>query len=272
MSVLCWGDVGWDVYRGQAAPFPGGCALNVATSLRLAGAECEVAGAIGPDGRPLRAFLSARGVGHAGLLELEGPTPRQELRVLPDGEREFSRYRPGVLLRYDPRCALPWLRESRLVHVPVFDHTLPWVRWTLRHAPQVRLALDLMNLSDVTWDDVELAVARARYVFAGLSAVRQARELAGLAALARRPGAATVITTLGPRGARAHRGAVCVSRPAPPIPGGRVLDTTGCGDAVAGTFLAHAERGACLASALGVSLGRAAQVAGQLGAVGPGAG
>ncbi|MCA8923638.1 MAG: carbohydrate kinase family protein [Planctomycetes bacterium] len=266
--VLCWGDVGWDVYAGRPAPLPGGCALNVATALRAAGAEVAVGGALGPDGAPLRRYLQRLGVDTAALLELEGPTPRQELRVLADGEREFAEYRPGVLLRYDPGAALDPIRACRLLYVPVFDHTLPWVRWVLEQAPHTRLALDLMNLSDVDPAFMELAVDRAAYVFAGLHAERQAAEVERLAGFARRTGAATVVTTLGPRGASAHTREGRLDLPAPPVPGG-VVDTTGCGDAVAGTFLAHAERGAPLPAALGAALERAARVAGHLGAVGP---
>jgi len=269
VSTLCWGDVGWDVYAGRPAALPGGCALNVATSLRLAGGQPAVGGAIGPDGAPLRGFLERQGIGTQALLELEGPTPRQELRVLPDGEREFSEYKPGVLRAYAPEAARAAIAACRLLYVPVFDHTLPWVRWALAESPATPLALDLMNLDDATPEFMELAVARARYVFAGLHAERQADALARFTELATRPSAATVITTLGPRGARAHQGEAVLELPAPPVPGGVVVDTTGCGDAVAGTFLALAEAGATLDAALQHALTRAAAVAGQLGAVGP---
>lgn len=272
-DIIVCGDLGLDEYLDEAAPRPGGCALNVACALTGAGLEGRVAcaGPVGDDGQPLRSLLRARGV-DASLVETRaGATARQRIAVRPDGERDFEGYLPGVLAGWAPGPAsLDALRRADLVYVPVFDVTrdLAAAVWAAR-APGAPLALDLMNMSDLDDGLVEEALARASVVFAGLSAARDEARIARLAALAARPGAALVLVTLGPLGAVALSGGPRLARPAAPVPGGRVVDTTGCGDAFAGAFLAARARGRDVAAAMDEGSRLAARVAARRGAVAP---
>lgn len=272
MDVLVVGDLGLDDYLDEAAPRPGGCALNVACALRAAGAErVAAAGPIGDDGGPLLDLLRARGVDAALVERVRGVSARQRIAVRPDGERDFAGYLPGVLAGWRPGSALEAaLRSAGLVYVPAFDVTrdLAARAWAARPAG-APLALDLMNMTDLDDAFVDEAVARAAVVFAGLHAERDAARVERLAGLAARPGAALVVVTLGPLGAVALSGGAPVRRPAAPVPGGRVVDTTGCGDAFAGAFLAARAGGAALEAAMDAGARLAAQVAARRGAVAP---
>lgn len=279
-GVLVVGDVGHDAYSDEPSPRPGGCALNVACALAAEGhpGPVAVAGPVGPDGAWLADEARRRGV-DASLVDVRpsGATPIQRIVVKADGERDFSGgYAPGVLAGWSPPAALEAaLDAAALVYVPVFDRTLDLARRVLDRragegpAGRARrpVAIDLMNLTDVDDAFVADAVLRASVVFAGLDRERHAPAVARLADLARRPAAALVVVTLGPRGALAFARDAAWSIPAPPVPGGRVVDTTGCGDSFAGALLAARARGLGLPAALERAGLRAARVAAQRGAL-----
>lgn len=269
-AFLTIGDVGLDEYLDEPAPRPGGCALNVAIGLAAGGAAgVAVAGPIGADGEWLREVARARGV-DASLLELHpGPSSRQRIRPLPGGERDFSPgYAAGVLLGWRPGPAIEAAaRAAGRVYVPAFDHTRALAERAWALAPG-RVVVDLMNLTDHDDAFVEEALRRSAVVLCGLTREpRHAPVIERLAELARRPGAALLVVTLGPDGALAQLGPERVEVAAPPVPGGVVVDTCGCGDAFAGGLLAARARGEPLEAALRAGGRLAAVVASHRGAV-----
>lgn len=265
------GDVGLDAYSDEAAPRPGGCALNVGCALATAGARgVATAGPVGPDGAWLASFLEARGV--TSLIEVkEGRSPSQRIAVREDGERDFSGgYAPGVLAGWRPGpAAEEAARGAGLLYVPTFDVTRPLAELAFGWRGRRPLAIDVMNASDHDAAFLAEVVRRATVVFAGFDAARDGARIEHLAACARAPGAALVVVTLGPRGALALEGATRLSVPAAPVPGGRVVDTTGCGDAFAGGFLAARARGEPVEAAMAAASRQAARVASWRGAVAP---
>ena len=74
-----------------------------------------------------------------------------------------------------------------------------------------------------------------------------------------------MVVTLGAEGALASREGEWLRVPAAPLPG-QLVDTTGCGDAFAGTFLVHHAGDASLEEALAAAGRRAAEVATHRGA------
>lgn len=267
--ILCYGDLAWDDYLGEDRPRPGGCALNVACSLAAGGAPSGLAGAVGQDGAPLLEMLARHGVDTTLVEVLPGPTPRQPIELEPGGERVLRGYQPGVLLDHAPGSVLQEaLSEAELVYVPVFSATLSWAERARALRPARPLALDLMDLSDLSPAWIEAAVMRSPgdLLFAGLDPRRQAGWIERLARWARAPGAAQVVVTLGAEGARLFSRREAHSVQAQPC---RVVDTTGCGDALAGAFLAARRRGASARAALRSGALRAAGVAGRNGASQP---
>lgn len=233
--ILCWGDVGWDEYEDEDAPRPGGCALNVAHQLLKGDHEVSVVGPVGEDGRALIDLLAGWGADVSGLEVLGAPTPRQRILLREGGERVLCGHRGGALVGYTPgETARRLLAEADLVYVPVWQTTLPWLEllWTLREGP---VALDLMDLEDLDESTVEDLIARARVVFMGLS--ERTRALDRFAPMARRLETEIVIT-LGAGGALRLCGEVQQFVAAAPLPRS-LVDTTGCGDAFAGTYLGY---------------------------------
>jgi sugar/nucleoside kinase (ribokinase family) len=155
------------------------------------------------------------------------------------------------------------LPDADGVYVPCFDATLGWAELAWKQDLQ-GLVLDLMDLADLDEAWIQRAVERAALVFAGLGPGHPALPL--LRSLAARPGAALVVATLGAAGALAFAGERELAISAAPLPG-LLVDTTGCGDAFAGTFVAHWRRSAPLEDALRAASERAARVATHRGAV-----
>jgi acarbose 7IV-phosphotransferase len=262
-ALILWGDVGFDDYA-TGETLLGGCALNAARAALAAEPEfaVRVAAPLGEDGAPLRAELERLGAEVSLLEACPGSSPRQPIQLAPDGERTLSGYQAGVLGEArEPSAALRVaLAEAGLIYVPVFSQTLTWARAAWESGAPV--ALDLMDLDEIPEGFLPEAAERSRLLFTGLS--RTHPRLGELRELAR-GGGATWIVTLGAEGALAWSGAEEVTIPAAPVPGGRVVDTTGCGDTFAGTFLVRWREGSGLGEALEAGSQAAAEVAARLG-------
>lgn len=261
--LLILGDVGFDDYA-SGETLLGGCALNVARAALAAkpSFQVQVAAPLGDDGEPLRAALSALGA-EVSLLETHpGRTPRQPIQLAPDGERTLSGYQAGVLA--DAQDPGPRLRaalgEAGLIYVPVFSQTLAWARAAWESGAPV--ALDLMDLDEIPPGFLPEAAERSTLLFAGLS--RAHPRLTELRSLAD-SGQATWVVTLGAEGALAWEGQHETSVEAAAVPGGRVVDTTGCGDTFAGTFLVRWRERTPLPEALSAGSEAAARIAAQRG-------
>lgn len=261
--LILWGDVGFDDYA-SGETLLGGCALNAARAALAAKPEfpVRVAAPLGEDGQPLRVELERLGA-EVSLLETHsGRTPRQPIQLAADGERTLSGYQAGVL--GEAREPSPSLRaalaEAGLIYVPVFSQTLGWARAAWESGAPV--ALDLMDLDEIPAGFLPEAAARSRLLFTGLSSEHP--RLSELRALAH-SGGATWIVTLGAEGAWAWEGETELAIPAAPVPGGQVVDTTGCGDTFAGTFLVRWLAGDGLRESLEAASRAAAAVAARLG-------
>lgn len=262
-DLLVWGDVGYDDYPDGLAR-AGGCALNVAlaAAAERTGLRIAVAGALGEDGGPLRTRLEAAGVDVSALEDLPGLSPRQPVWLRPDGERELSGYQPGVLDDYAPPPALaPRLARAGRVYLPLFASTLPWARAAA--AAGARLACDLMDLSELAPAEERWVLAQAEVVFCGVWPEHP--RLDALRRWASADPGRLLVATFGAAGALAVTREESVQIEATPLPGAQVVDTTGCGDAFAGAFLARWGRGHELRASLELASQAAARVATHLG-------
>ncbi|HBP21223.1 MAG TPA: hypothetical protein DEA08_25980 [Planctomycetes bacterium] len=262
-DLLVWGDVGYDDYPDGVAR-AGGCALNVAVAAvrEGRGLRVAVAGALGEDGAPLRARLVREGVDASALVSLAGPSPRQPIRLLAGGERELRGYRPGVLSDYQPPGELrARLASATRVYLPLFPSTLPWAHEAA--AAGANLACDLMDLGELSPAEEAWVLERAEVVFCGVDLDHP--RLPALREWARADPARALIATFGRAGACGVLRDEEARVPAAPVPGGEVLDTTGCGDAFAGAFLARWGSGAGLRASLEAASEAAARVAAHVG-------
>ncbi|MBL4848352.1 MAG: carbohydrate kinase family protein [Planctomycetes bacterium] len=261
--LLLWGDVGFDDYA-SGETLLGGCALNVARAAlsHEPSFEVLVAAPLGEDGEALREALVACGAG-VNLLETHpGLTPRQPIQVSAEGERTLSGYQAGVLGEVRPvsPALTTALASAGLIYVPVFAQTIAWARAAWESGAPV--ALDLQDLEELPEGFLSEAAERSVLLFAGLS--KSHPRLDELRALARGSDA-TWIVTLGAEGALAWRGGEETAIPATTVPGGRVVDTTGCGDTFAGTFIVCWREALSVGGSLNAASEAAARVASQLG-------
>jgi sugar/nucleoside kinase (ribokinase family) len=270
MKLACVGDVGIDDYAlaKQNVRRPGGIALNVAASARAGGLEVALVGAVGDDaeGDALLAALSPLGLDCSHLHRLPGATPRQEIRLAADGERRFAGYHPGVLTGWRLTADdLAFLAGCDAVFAPLADGLEAVFDAVARLPGPVRKAADFSIDSDLA-DGSDLDANVSRY--AGAFAVCTIGGTPGHRPLAERLAAAhpeaAIVLTLGAEGAVAWRHGQRFAQPALPVP--RVVDTTGCGDAFQGAFLAHFLAEGGVPAALRAGARRAAATLGRIGA------
>lgn len=269
MRIAAVGEVGEDRYEDGGGAitgrFLGGISANFAVAAHRSGADASLFAAVGDDatGDALLCALDDVLPRHS-VRRIAGSSACQRIVVEASGERRFSGYDAGVGAHYTPsrgeldaigRCAIacvPCSREARAV----FE--------ALSLERSIRLAADFSPESPPATggepaDWIAPHAARLAVAFVG------GREDDGpaLADLARaHPGLVVVLTT-GAHGAHAFSSADAAYAPSKAR---RVVDTTGCGDAFAGAFLAAWVRGAALGACLEHGSEAAARVIEHLGA------
>ena len=202
---------------------PGGKGANQAVAAARAGAAVSFAGACGHDGfgDQVATALSRDGIDLAGLVRLEEPTGVALILVDRRGENQIV-VLAGANARVAPPAPDPsvavWLAQAE-VPVEAVAGTLAAARATgatavVNPSPAGRLPPDLVAGFDV--------------------AIVNENELDALGASL----PATVVLTLGARGAR-----LLPDGPVLPAIPAATVDTTGAGDALAGTFAAALAEG-----------------------------
>lgn len=97
MKTVYVGDCGVDDYSGKL--YPGGCGLNVAYYANQAGLKIDLVSCVGNDenGNIPLDIVKKIDLNIAHIHRLNGATPKQIIRILPDGEKKFISYDPGVI-------------------------------------------------------------------------------------------------------------------------------------------------------------------------------
>jgi ribokinase len=243
------------------ASYPGGKGANQALACTLAGARTRLVGAVGRDAfaDPALSLLGKAGVELTSVTRVDQATGCATILVAGSGENMIVSV-PGANAAADPD-SIPdaLLNASSTVSL---QHELPAAanqalverarrngsRVVLNASPWRPLSLDTLCTVDYLVVNEREAAALA----AAFDWPRSTRELALAAAAAVHD--LTIVVTLGKQGALAARGSELLRIQAPDI---SVIDTTGAGDAFAGTLIAALDSYAKLDEALrrGVAAG-----------------
>lgn len=268
MKVVCVGDCGVDHYLPSGERRFGGITANFARHARKefrADDEIHIVSCIGNDeGADLvRSSLAGTDIDcHVSIIP--GTTPTQYIEIEADGERNFVRYDAGVLNDFVfSQEQRDIIAGSSLLVAPVYLQIVGLFDELLAIETSGLTAIDFadfqqhpeFNLLEENIDKVDIG-------FFGLS-VMDAAISERISSLAARHDKLFVIT-LGANGSRAFHGATQVHCDAVPV--GKVVDTTGAGDAFAAGFLSRFCHGADVGTAMQHGAELAATVVARLGA------
>ncbi|MCH6196821.1 ribokinase [Corynebacterium mastitidis] len=234
----------------------GGKGANQAVAAALQGAEVALIGAVGRDpyAAPATERLRSSGVDCSGVAEVDGPTGLAMITVSRDGENSIIVV-PGanasVTGEYVERHA-DALREAAVILLQGEIPAEGFARAVAGAGPRTRVVVNLAPVVPVPRE----ALLRADPLMAneheaGLILDQLGHPLDSdapedLARALIAEGFASVVLTLGKRGALVARGGEVTPIPTPAI---TPVDTTGAGDAFAGAFAARLAEGASLIDA-----------------------
>lgn len=236
---------------------PGGKGLNQAIAAARAGASVRFIGAVGADAfaERLRDRLVADGVGVEGLRTVPGATGIAQITVTDDGQNTIVVV-PGAnadrAFTEDDRSAV-----AAASHLVVqLERPIELLEVALRHARDAGVTTVLTPAPAGAGLDALLDLADVLVPNEGEAMMLSGRDDAESAAIELSRRAATVIVTLGERGALVARGGAVVrrvgARPA------RAVDTTAAGDTFVGVLVAWLADGRSLDEALEAAIAGAA--------------
>jgi fructoselysine 6-kinase len=269
-SVVAVGECTRDWYLDLGAERVGGISVNFAIGARRAGAASAVVSCAGSDraGDAIGERLAAEEIDATHLHRASGPTATQEIRILPNGEREFPAggYHPGVLATFALGADdLQFIGRFDLVAAPYFaqiEH-LFWPAIRAAKPGSLRVA-DLLDGADLGPELAGLEPLAGIVELAFLSGDRGTVER--LAPCSARHPEVVFVVTHGSDGSTALSKGTALHQPAVAVPLGERVDTTGCGDAFQAAFAVGYFRGEGLAPALRAGAAAAARVIRHLGA------
>ena len=213
----------------------GGCAGNIAYSMKLLGGEPLPMATVGDDAQPYLDRLDALGIDRRYLRQVPGTFTAQAFITTDLNANQLTAFHPGAMghshLNTVPRDAgiqlgivAPDGREAMVQHAQQFaDHGIPFVF-------DLGQAMPLFNGEDLDW-----FIARAQYVTLSDYEARVVceRTRQSLEQIAEKVEA--LIVTLGQHGSDLYRAGSKTHIPV--APARKVVDPVGCGDAYRGGLL-----------------------------------
>lgn len=214
----------------------GGCAGNIAYSLKLLGGSPRILATVGDDAGPYRDRLTHLGIDQSFVRTVEGSYTAQAFITTDLDDNQITAFHPGAMSHShknhvrDARSGVklgivsPDGREGMLQHVREFaEHGIPFV-----FDPGQALPI-------LTGDDLLACIDSAAWCTVNDYEVKLVMEKTGLGIeqLAERLDA--LVVTLGGQGSRVYADGKVVDIPS--AQAAAVVDPTGCGDAYRGGFL-----------------------------------
>lgn len=233
----------------------GGCAGNIAYSLKLLGGHPLPMATVGSDGAEYLARMRAQGISTEFVREVEGAYTAQAMIMTDRDNNQITAFHPGAMMqahvtkieaRSDIKLGMisPDGRDAMLQHAEQFKVAgIPFVFDPGQGLPMFDGAELAHFVELATWVTVNDYEGRMLCERTGLSLAELSRRVYGL------------VVTLGADGCEVWvDGEKTV---VPPVQAEEVLDPTGCGDAFRGALLFGLEQGWSLArcAALGNRVG-----------------
>lgn len=232
MKVACFSVAALDYFPQRNEYYAGGNSLNQAIRFRRMGHPSAFVGALGTDeaGDRLAALLQAESVDVSRLRRLDGPTACNRIINDDAGERYGveGAWAGGVYEQFE-------FDETDWDYLGQFDvwathaNGPGYLSALERKRSSQLMAVDFLHLKDYELLRKSLRLVDIAY-FGGTP--EMANDLAGIASTQR----GLIVLTLGARGSTAFEGDRVYSQKA--LATGKVVDTTGCGDAFQAAFTA----------------------------------
>ena len=219
----------------------GGCAGNIAYSLKLLGGEALPMATLGTDGAEYLQRLSALGISDQFVKQVDGTYTAQAMIMTDRDNNQITAFHPGAMMQAhvtritaDPRIRLgiisPDGRDAMLEHAAQFVAAgIPFVFDPGQGLPMFNGAELSQFIEQATWVTVNDYEGKMLCDRTGLSLSDISRKVQGL------------VVTLGAEGVDVWVAGEC-TRVAPAQPAA-VVDPTGCGDAWRGALLFGLEQG-----------------------------
>ncbi|MDR1228568.1 MAG: carbohydrate kinase family protein [Azoarcus sp.] len=207
----------------------GGCAGNIAYSLRLLGADPLIVATVGDDAADYRQRLDELGIRQDYVRHVPGTYTAQAFIVTDADDNQITAFHPGAMMfshRNDVRAA----RDVRLAIVSPDGRD-----GMLRHVDGlaeagVPFVFDPGQALPILSAEALLHCLRlARYCTVNDYEAQLMSDKTGLPVEALAAGVDALIVTRGGEGSHIHAGGECIEVPAVPVDA--VVDPTGCGDA-----------------------------------------
>jgi len=235
----------------------GGCAGNIAYTLRMLGGQPLVLASLGNDGRDYLERLQGWGLDTSCVRLLDDSYTAQAIIITDQDNNQITAFHPGAMSRAHETPVPPRQDLTLGIVAPNGRDAM------LQHAAQLKSA-GVPFVFDPgqglpMFDGAELRafIAQASWVAVNDYEARMLSDRTGLSIeeISRQPHLRGVVVTLGAEGSEVWQAGQCER--VPPVRAEQVVDPTGCGDAFRGGLLFGLERGWPLArcAALGNQLG-----------------
>ena len=220
----------------------GGCAGNIAYTLKALGGEPVVMATLGNDGAAYLARMQSLGIDTSSVLQVEDTYTAQAIIITDADNNQITAFHPGAMMQAH-RIELPQRDDIRLALIGPDGRDAMMKRARDLSAAGIPFVFDPgQGLPMFNGDELRAFIAQARWVAVNDYEARMLCERTGesLESLSRSH-LAGVIVTLGHEGCE-----VWVQGQRTHVPGvaaTEVVDPTGCGDAFRAALLYGLERG-----------------------------